>query len=80
MPKSARPGRIEAEVTFNDPNGETQTVATSVDLWPSAVVLGVKAGSWASNRGAAKFSVVALDTGGKPVKGLAVECAAASAR
>ena len=26
-------------------------------LWPSAVVLGVKAGSWASNRGQVKFSV-----------------------
>ncbi|MEP7140020.1 MAG: MG2 domain-containing protein, partial [Caldimonas sp.] len=72
LPPSTRPGRIEAEVTFNDPNGETQTVATTIDLWPSAVVLGVKAGSWASNRGRAKFTVVALDTSGKPVKGQAV--------
>ena len=72
LPVGARPGRIEAEVTFNDPNGETQTVATTVDLWPSAVVLGVKAGSWASNRGQAKFSVVALDTSGKPIKGQAI--------
>ena len=72
LPPSARPGRIDAEITFNDPNGETQTVATAVDLWPSAVVLGVKAGSWASNRGQAKFAVVALDTSGKPIKGQAV--------
>ena len=72
LPKSARPGRIEAEVTFNDPNGETQTVSTVIDLWPSAVVLGVKAGSWASNRGKAKFTVVALDTSGKPIKAQAV--------
>ena len=64
--------RIDAEVTFDDPNGETQTVATSIDLWPSAVVLGVKSGSWAGNRGRAKFTVVALDTSGKPLKGQSV--------
>jgi uncharacterized protein YfaS (alpha-2-macroglobulin family) len=72
LPKAARPQQIDAEVTFNDPNGETQTAATRIDLWPSALVLGVKAGSWASNRGSAKFSVVALDTQGKPIKGQSV--------
>ena len=72
LPKSNRPAQIDAEVSFNDPNGETQTAATRIDLWPSALVLGVKAGSWASNRGSAKFSVVALDTQGKPVKGQSV--------
>ena len=72
FPKVTRPASIDAEVSFNDPNGETQTVSTSVDLWPSAVVLGVKAGSWASNRGQAKFSVLALDTAGKPLKGQSV--------
>ncbi|HEY3635459.1 MAG TPA: MG2 domain-containing protein [Caldimonas sp.] len=72
LPKSTRPAQIDAEVTFNDPNGETQTAATRIDLWPSALVLGVKTGSWASNRGRAKFSVVALDTSGKPIKGQSV--------
>ena len=72
LPKIDRPAQIDAEVSFNDPNGETQTVATRVDLWPSAVVLGVKAGSWASNRGKARFTVLALDTAGKPIKGQSV--------
>ena len=72
LPKATRPAQIDAEITFNDPNGETQTAATRIDLWPSALVLGVKAGSWASNRGRVKFSVVALDLAGKPVKGQAV--------
>jgi len=31
-----------------------------------------RAGSWASNRGKAKFTVVALDTDGKPIKAQAV--------
>ena len=72
LPKTQRASRIDAEVTFNDPNGETQTTSTRIDLWPSAVVLGVKTGSWASNRGKARFQVLALDTGGKPIKGQAV--------
>jgi uncharacterized protein YfaS (alpha-2-macroglobulin family) len=73
LPKTTQPAQIDAEVTFNDPNGETQTAATQIDLWPSALVLGVRAGSWASNRGSAKFSVVALDTQGQPIKGQRVE-------
>ena len=72
LPKVVRPSQIDAEVSFADPNGETQTVATRIDLWPSAVVLGVRAGSWASNRGRAKFTVLALDTAGKPIKGQSV--------
>ena len=72
LPKVVRPSQIDAELTFADPNGETQTVAARVDLWPSAVVLGVRAGSWASNRGSAKFTVLALDTAGKPIKGQSV--------
>jgi uncharacterized protein YfaS (alpha-2-macroglobulin family) len=51
LPPTTRPAAVDAEVTFNDPNGETQTVATRIDLWPSAVVLGVRAGSWASEPG-----------------------------
>ncbi|NUZ07956.1 alpha-2-macroglobulin family protein [Piscinibacter koreensis] len=69
LPKTTRPSQIEAEVTFNDPNGETQTAATRVDLWPSAVVLGVKASRWVSNRGRVQFSALALDLAGKPIRG-----------
>ncbi|MGZ8259550.1 MAG: MG2 domain-containing protein, partial [Caldimonas sp.] len=72
LPKTTRPSQIDAEITFADPNGETQTATARVDLWPSALVLGVKAGSWAANRGRVRFSVVALDTAGRPVKGQAV--------
>ena len=32
----------------------------------------MRAGSWASNRGRAKFTVLALDTAGKPIKGQSV--------
>lgn len=73
LPAIDRPSELLAELTYNDPNGEVQTVATTVPLWPSAVALGIKAGSWASNRGKVKFSALALDTAGKPIKAQAVE-------
>jgi uncharacterized protein YfaS (alpha-2-macroglobulin family) len=73
LPKLTRPSEITAEVTYNDPNGEVQTASTAIPLWPSAVVLGVKAGSWASSRGKVKFTALALDTTGKPIKGQSVE-------
>jgi len=73
LPKITRPSEISAEVTYNDPNGEAQTASTTIPLWPSAVVLGVKTGSWASSRGRVKFTALALDTSGKPIKGQSVE-------
>ena len=73
LPKITRPSEVLAEVTFNDPNGEVQTVGTTVPLWPSAVVVGVKTGSWVSQRGKVTFSVLALDTAGQPIRGQAVE-------
>ncbi|MBX3604495.1 MAG: alpha-2-macroglobulin [Piscinibacter sp.] len=73
LPPTTRPAEIAAELSYNDPNGEVQTVATTVPLWPSAVVPGLQTGSWASQRGAARFSAVALDTAGRPLKGQALE-------
>ena len=73
LPPLKRASELLAEVTFNDPNGEVQTAATRISLWPSAVVLGIKAGSWASNRGKVKFTALVLDTAGKPLKGQSVE-------
>jgi len=73
LPKLSVPSTLVAEVSFNDPNGEVQTAGTRIDLWPSGVVLAVKAGSWASNRGKVKFTALALDTAGKPIKGHKVE-------
>ncbi|HKX44998.1 MAG TPA: MG2 domain-containing protein, partial [Burkholderiaceae bacterium] len=73
LPKLTRPSEISAEVTYNDPNGEVQTVATSIPVWPSAVVLGVRTGSWASSRGKVKFTALALDTAGKAIKGQRIE-------
>ncbi|MGD9831486.1 MAG: MG2 domain-containing protein [Piscinibacter sp.] len=73
LPTITRPSELLAEVTYNDPNGEAQTVSTTLRLWPSAVVPGIRAGSWASARGQVNLTALALDTTGKPLKGQALE-------
>ncbi len=73
LPPVTRASELVTELTFNDPNGEVQTASTRIVVWPSAVVLGLKTGSWASNRGRVFFQALALDTAGKPLKGQKVE-------
>ncbi|MBL8289676.1 MAG: alpha-2-macroglobulin [Rubrivivax sp.] len=73
LPPLRGPAELQAEASFADPNGETQTVTRRVKLWPAAVVVGVRAPSWAAHRGAARFTVAVLDTEGKPMPGRAVE-------
>ena len=73
LPPITRPSELTAEVSYNDPNGEVQTASTTIPLWPSAVVLGVKAGAWASRRGQVSFTALALDTAGQPIKGQRIE-------
>lgn len=73
LPALRGPAELLAEMSFADPNGETQTVARRLLLWPAAVVVGIRAPDWAAHRGAARFTVAVLDTEGKPLSGRAVE-------
>lgn len=70
LPRLKVPSELQAELSYTDPNGEVQTVARTVPLWPSAVVLGLRTPSWAGSgpgeSGAMRFQVIALDTQGKP--------------
>ena len=76
LPQRTRAGTLHAEMTFTDPNGEVQTVATSVPVWPSSVVLGIRSARWVGTGGDAqgrtRFHVLALDTQGRPLKGQSV--------
>jgi hypothetical protein len=67
-----QPAELLAELAFDDPNGERQTVAQRVPLWPSAVVVGIRLPGWAASRGDARYTVAVLDTDGKPLKDRAV--------
>ena len=73
LPKLDRPAELLAEVSFNDPNGERQTVASMLRLWPSALVLGIRTGQWARGGAPVSWQAVALDTAGKPRAGQALQ-------
>src|SRR5882672_9196929 len=68
LPASDSPQELNAEMEYSDPNGEVLTTSTSVALWPSKVILGIKPDSWALSQEQLKFQVIALDLAGKPVK------------
>ena len=62
LPPLTGPSDLLAELSFTDPNGEVQTVAQRVRLWPAAVVAGLSVPRWAGSRGQARFTAVVLDT------------------
>ncbi len=73
LPALTGPSDLLAELSFTDPNGEVQTVAQRLRLWPSSLVAGLRAPGWTAARGEARFVAVVLDTGGRPQPGRAVE-------
>ena len=82
LPPITRASELVAELTFNDPNGEVQTVSHARSRcgrarWCSAC----KTGSWASSRGKVQFQALALDTDGQADQGPgASRCAAGCAQ
>ena len=73
LPAEALPATVIADLDYADPNGETLTTATSVPIWPSAVVLGLKPDGWAMSQRDFRFQVVALDVNGAPLRDIDVK-------
>nr|WP_229722475.1 MG2 domain-containing protein [Xylophilus rhododendri] len=66
LPKSAAARELLLEARYADPNGEVQTLRSSLTLWPAAVIAGIKAESWVSIGQKASLQALALDLDGKP--------------
>jgi hypothetical protein len=66
LPRAARPLELQAELSFRDPSGETQTTATTIPLWPSSRVVGLRASDFAA-RDEVRLQGVVLDLEGRPV-------------
>ena len=62
------PQRLRVEAEYKDPNGEIQSAVRSFGLWPSSLVLGIKAKGWSATKEKVEFQVAALDLQQKPVK------------
>ncbi|MFO1292233.1 MAG: MG2 domain-containing protein [Rubrivivax sp.] len=73
LPALAGPSELAAELSFDDPNGEKQTVTQRLRLWPSALVVGLRLPDWTATRDDAHLTAVVLDTEGKPLAGREVE-------
>ncbi len=73
LPTLNGPSELTAELGFDDPNGEVQTVTQTLRLWPAAVLVGLRAPSWAGSAGSARFTALVVDTRGKPLAGRAVD-------
>ncbi|CAH0285259.1 putative lipoprotein YfhM [Massilia sp. Bi118] len=72
LPALDKPKSLLAELSYQDANGETSTVAARVALWPSAYVVGLKPEGWLLKKDAVKFQALVLDVAGKPVAGVPV--------
>ena len=74
--KPRGPAEIYAEMSFNDPNGEIQTIRGTVPLWPAAVVLGMKIPDWSSPGDKGRVDLLTLDLDGKPLAGQEISVSA----
>lgn len=69
IPQIEQPSVLNAEMDYADANGEILTAAGRVELWPSAVTLGIRREGWAASTEQMRFRVVALDLAGHPISG-----------
>ena len=73
IPEVQQPSVLNAEMDYADANGEILTAAGRVELWPSAITLGIRREGWAASSEQLRFRVVALDLKGHPVAGQRVD-------
>ncbi|WP_245801120.1 alpha-2-macroglobulin family protein [Pollutimonas bauzanensis] len=72
LPAISRPQTMLFEASFADPNGEIQTLAQSVPVWPARVQAGIRAGSWVQAGQPARVSGLALAPSGQPQADIAM--------
>lgn len=72
VPREAHPVEVLAELEYRDPNGESQTVAARVPVFPARRLVGVKLDSWAGSKDDLRFHVAVADVNGKAVPGAKV--------
>jgi uncharacterized protein YfaS (alpha-2-macroglobulin family) len=72
LPAVSTVRELLAEVEYRDPNGEAQTAAATVPLWPAALLPGIEVDYWAGTKKSVRAHVVVLDTRGQPAPGVPV--------
>jgi uncharacterized protein YfaS (alpha-2-macroglobulin family) len=67
--RSETPQEIQAELEYQDPNGQTLTAATRIPLWPAQTIVGIKPDGWLATAEHLKFHALVLGLDGKPRAG-----------
>ncbi len=73
LPAAKTIRELLVELEFRDPNGERQTVASTVPLWPAKRLVGIKAESFAAVKEHVRARVAVVDLDGHPVAGARVQ-------
>ena len=66
LPAVDRPQSLLFEASFADPNGQIQTLAQSVPVWPAGVQAGLRAGGWVQAGKGMRIQALALSLDGRP--------------
>lgn len=72
FPSADQPISIQAELEFRDPNGEVQTVASSIPVYNASRFVGIKPESWALSEDKLSFDAAVVDLKGTAVAGVPV--------
>ncbi|NYT57502.1 alpha-2-macroglobulin [Alcaligenaceae bacterium] len=78
LPAFTQPQSLLLEASFSDPNGQVQTLAQSVPVWPAKVQAGLRTGSWIQADQETDLSAVALSLDGQPQADVAMTVTAVS--
>ncbi|MGH8065828.1 MAG: alpha-2-macroglobulin family protein [Candidatus Entotheonellia bacterium] len=73
LPKLDEPVDLLLELEYRDPNGEVQTVATSLPLWPTKWLVGVKTEAWVASKRVITTRVAVVDVYGQPMPNAPVQ-------
>lgn len=72
LPQAAVPLDLLLELEYSDPNGEVQTVATTVALWPTPQLVGLKLGAWMASTERLTVQAATVDVAGPSMAGIPV--------
>lgn len=68
-PASDEPRQVAAEMSFRDPNGELQTIARTIPVYPSERLIGLRLDPHRNEGDPLRMDVALLDLEQKPVRG-----------
>ena len=72
-PDLDQPSQLRAEVEYRDPNGEVQTATSTLPIWPSRYLVGIKRDSWALSPETMKFQVAVVNLKGQAMGDVPVQ-------